>query len=163
MATPPAEPQPYSATPQAESHLWDYVHVLLRRRRVVIAVFTAVFALATLRTLLTRPVYEGTAQILIERNDPSVLNFKEVAQLDSQRDDYYQTQYKLLQSRSLARRRVVDQLDLLQRPRVRRTAATRPRSTPSSRSPRARAARWSRRSTPFCAGSASAPSATAES
>ena len=115
MATPPTEPQPYVAAPQAESHLWDYVHVLLRRRRVVLAIFTAVFALATLRTLLTRPVYEGTAQILIERADPSVLNFKEVAQLDSQRDDYYQTQYKLLQSRSLARR-VVDQLNLLSDP-----------------------------------------------
>ena len=115
MATPPTEPQSYAAAPQAESHLWDYVHVLLRRRRVVLAIFTAVFALATLRTLLTRPVYEGTAQILIERADPSVLNFKEVAQLDSQRDDYYQTQYKLLQSRSLARR-VVDQLNLLSDP-----------------------------------------------
>ena len=116
MATPPTEPQPYAAAPQAaESHLWDYVHVLLRRRRVVLAIFTAVFATATLRTLLTKPVYEGTAQILIERADPSVLNFKEVAQLDSQRDDYYQTQYKLLQSRSLARR-VVDQLNLLSDP-----------------------------------------------
>ena len=83
MATPPTEPQSYAAAPQAESHLWDYVHVLLRRRRVVLAIFTAVFALATLRTLLTRPVYEGTAQILIERADPSVLNFKEVAQVDS--------------------------------------------------------------------------------
>ena len=79
MATQPTGPQATIATPQAESHLWDYVHVLLRRRRVVLAIFTTVFALATLRALLTRPVYEGTAQILIERADPSVLNFKEVA------------------------------------------------------------------------------------
>jgi hypothetical protein len=57
MATPPTQPQPYPAAPQAESHLWDYVHVLLRRRRVVLAISTAVFAPATLRALLTRPVF----------------------------------------------------------------------------------------------------------
>jgi capsular exopolysaccharide synthesis family protein len=117
MAAPPSvEPSPPASAPlQREGHLWDYVHVLLRRRRAALAVFSAVVALATLRTLLTRPVYEGTAQILIERSDPNVLNFKQVAQEDSARDDYYQTQYKLLQSRSLARL-VIAQLDLLQEP-----------------------------------------------
>ena len=77
--------------------------------------------MATLRTLLTRPVYEGTAQLLIERSDPTVLNFKEVQQVDAGRDDYYQTQYKLLQSRSLARN-VIEQLNLLADARVRRPA-----------------------------------------
>ncbi len=115
-AGPPVEPQPYDPmlAPQP-GHLWDHVHVLLRHRRLALAVFTAVAALATVRTLLTRPVYEATAQILIERTDPNVLNFKEVSQTDSQRDDYYQTQYKLLQSRSLAQR-VIEQLDLLADP-----------------------------------------------
>jgi capsular exopolysaccharide synthesis family protein len=118
MAAPPTVEPPSSvssAPQQHESHLWDYVHVLLRRRRAALAVFSAIVALATLRALLTRPVYEGTAQILIERSDPNVLNFKQVAQEDSSRDDYYQTQYKLLQSRSLARR-VIEQLDLLNEP-----------------------------------------------
>ncbi len=105
MATPTPETS-YPPQPQAESHLWDYVHVLLRRRQVVLAVFAAVVALATLRTLLTRPVYEATAQLLIEKQNPQVLNFQGVTEerAGSGIDDYYQTQYKLLQSRSLARR-----------------------------------------------------------
>ncbi len=117
MAAPPSvePPPPVSAPLQHESHLWDYVHVLLRRRRAALAVLSVVFVLVTLRTLLTRPIYEGTAQILIERSDPNVLNFKQVAQEDSARDDYYQTQYKLLQSRSLARR-VIEQIALLNEP-----------------------------------------------
>ena len=107
----PAPPPQLQAQPP-EGHLWDYVFVLLRRRRPALAIFAAVVVLVAVKTLLTKPVYEGTAQILIERNDPAVLNFKQVAQEDSSRDDYYQTQYKLLQSRSLARR-VIESLDLL--------------------------------------------------
>ena len=96
-----------------ETHLREYLLVIISRRRLVLAVLLGVTALAAIRSLLTRPVYEATAQILIERDTPSVLSFKEVAQVDAARDDYYQTQYKLLQSRALVRR-VVEGLDLLQ-------------------------------------------------
>jgi polysaccharide biosynthesis transport protein len=113
MATPTTEPT-YEPTSQGESHLWDYVHVLLRRRRLLLAVFASIVALATLRTLLTKPVYEATAQLLIEKQNPNVLNFQGVTEErgGSGIDDYYQTQYKLLQSRSLARR-VIENLNLL--------------------------------------------------
>jgi capsular exopolysaccharide synthesis family protein len=114
MAVTPTPDPSYEAMPQGESHLWDYVHVLLRRRRLLLAVFAAIVALATLRTLLTRPVYEATAQLLIEKQNPNVLNFQGVTEerAGTGIDDYYQTQYKLLQSRSLARR-VVESLNLL--------------------------------------------------
>jgi succinoglycan biosynthesis transport protein ExoP len=113
MATSTTEPT-YEPAPQADSHLWDYVHVLLRRRRLLIAVFTSVVALAALRTFLTKPVYEATSQILIEKQNPNVLNFQGVTEerAGTGIDDYYQTQYKLLQSRSLARR-VIENLNLL--------------------------------------------------
>jgi capsular exopolysaccharide synthesis family protein len=112
MASQP--PEAYPAGQPREAHLWDYLHVLLRRRRLVLAVFVAVAGLAALRTFLTRPVFEGTAQILIEKSDPNVLSFKGVTEEKGGWgiDDYYQTQYKLLQSRSLARR-VVEKLSLL--------------------------------------------------
>ena len=54
-------------------------------------------------------------QILIEREKSNVLNFKDVTEVDAAKDDYYQTQYRLLQSRSLARR-VIESLNLLQDP-----------------------------------------------
>jgi len=116
QGAPPVTPPP--AAPDVElqeAHLWEYIYVVLRRRRMVLAVFIGVAALATLRSLLTRPVYEASAQILIERDTPNVLTFKEVAQVDAARDDYYQTQYKLLQSRALARR-VIESMSLLQDP-----------------------------------------------
>ena len=110
----PSASSGYEGEPQ-EAHLWEYIYVILRRRRLVLAVFLGVAALATFRSLLTRPVYEASAQILIERDTPSVLTFKEVAQVDAARDDYYQTQYKLLQSRALVRR-VIESMSLLQDP-----------------------------------------------
>jgi uncharacterized protein involved in exopolysaccharide biosynthesis len=99
---PDTDNEPYAPGPPQETHLWDYIHALLGRRRVVLTVFCTVVSVATLRTLLMEPVYEGTAQLLIERADPNVLNFQEISQVDAGKDDYYQTQYKLLQSRSHA-------------------------------------------------------------
>ena len=112
----PMQP-PYAAPPEMASggHIWDYVSIVLARRRIALAAFVAVVALVTLRSLLTRPVYSGTTELLIERENPNVVSFKEVTQVDAARDDYYQTQYKLLQSRALAQRTVVA-LNLLNDP-----------------------------------------------
>jgi capsular exopolysaccharide synthesis family protein len=111
----PTPPTGYEAQTDETAHLWEYIHVILRRRRLVLAIFLGVTALAAVRSLLTRPVYEASSQILIERDTPNVLSFKEVAQVDAARDDYYQTQYKLLQNRALVRR-VIEGLNLLQDP-----------------------------------------------
>jgi succinoglycan biosynthesis transport protein ExoP len=110
-----AEPSPGDA--HAETHLHDYVQVLLLRRWLILAVVAIVVAAAAARCLLMRPLYEASAQLLIERDDPNILNFKGVTgeKTGWGIDDYYQTQYKLLQSRSLARL-VTEQLDLLEDP-----------------------------------------------
>jgi succinoglycan biosynthesis transport protein ExoP len=108
------QPTP-TAEGSQESHLWDYLYVVWHRRRLVSAIFLAATAAVTARAFLTRPVYQATAQILIERDSPKVLSFKEVAEVDGTRDDYFQTQYKLLQSRSLAER-VIRSLGLLRDP-----------------------------------------------
>lgn len=107
------EPSDDVEVPEEQPHLHDYLAILARRRTAFLVAFLAVFFLGTLRTLLTRPVYSGTAQVLIDREAPNVLSFKQVAEVDTARDDYYQTQYKLLQSRALARR-TIEALDLLQ-------------------------------------------------
>lgn len=100
-----------------DAHLWDYVHVLLRRRKLILAVFLTLTVHAAFKTYMTRPVYEASSKVLIERTAPSVLNFKEVAETNAGfwGDDYYQTQYKILQSRALARK-VIEEMDLFQDP-----------------------------------------------
>ena len=47
----PADPPP------SEDHLWDYLAVVLRHRKFALAIFLTATSVATIRTLLTRPVY----------------------------------------------------------------------------------------------------------
>jgi capsular exopolysaccharide synthesis family protein len=114
---PAASPGAREIGPREGRHAREYLAVLHRRRWLVAGVALAVFGAALVRTLTTPPVYSATAQLLIGRSAPQVLEFKEVAQLDSQGwgDEYHLTQLKLLSSRSLARR-AVDRLGLASDP-----------------------------------------------
>jgi capsular exopolysaccharide synthesis family protein len=89
----------------------------VRRRWLILAIFLVVVTHAVVRTNLTRPVYRGTAQLLIERQAPSVIAFKEVAEVNAGwwGEEYFETQYKVLQSRALARK-VIEDMNLLDDP-----------------------------------------------
>lgn len=80
-----------------------YLDVILRRRWIVVAAFTIVFVATALVTFTTRPVYQATSLLIIEkeRSSGAVQNGP---MIENSNDDYYQTQYKLLQSRSLLER-----------------------------------------------------------
>ncbi len=62
-------------------------------------------------TFTATPIYEARVQILIEKENSNVVTFKEAIEQNQITDDYYQTQYKILQSRALARR-TLDALNL---------------------------------------------------
>jgi succinoglycan biosynthesis transport protein ExoP len=96
-------------------HLRDYWNVLRRRRGLAFLVLLLVVGLGVARVYLIRPLYWSTAQILIERNVPNVLDFDRNARVNDALEDFYQTQYRLLQSRLLARK-VVERLHLLDDP-----------------------------------------------
>ncbi len=92
-----------------EKHLMDYVRVLYKRRWVAIPTFLVILVVGVINTYRTTPVYEAHAQILIEKDTPRVGGFNDLfAQQDGwYNDEFYQTQYRILQSRSLARKAVV--------------------------------------------------------
>jgi len=96
-----------------EPHLLDYWRIIYRRRHLAITVFTVIVLATTVYSFTATPIYEGKAQILIESDNPNVINFQEVVNEAQSRQDYYQTQYRLLQSRSLARA-TIDKLKLWQ-------------------------------------------------
>jgi capsular exopolysaccharide synthesis family protein len=96
---------------QEEPHLFDYARVVVRRRHVAIAVFVAIVLISAVYSFTATPLYEGRVQLLIEADNPNVVNFKEVIDEAQSRQDYYQTQYKLLQSRTLAKK-TLDSLQL---------------------------------------------------
>ncbi|PYS96031.1 MAG: hypothetical protein DMF50_06415 [Acidobacteria bacterium] len=90
-------------TAEKDLHLLDYWRVLLKRRWVVYTSLAVVISTVTLGSLLTRPVYTATARLQIEQNMPNVLPFQQVmGTLPDYRNDFYQTQYGLIQSRRVA-------------------------------------------------------------
>lgn len=92
------------AIASGEVHLVDYLRVLHKRRWTAITAFLIIFGSVTVYTFTTTPIYSSRAQILIENENPNVVKFEEVYDQNKGTNDYYQTQYRILQSRLLARR-----------------------------------------------------------
>ena len=98
-----------------EVHLIDYVKVLYKRRWMALTAFLIVVLSVSVYTFTATPIYEARVQILIEKEATNVVSFKEAIEQNQVTDDYYQTQYKILQSRALARR-TIDALKLWDHP-----------------------------------------------
>lgn len=89
-----------------EIHLTDYLRVLHKRRWSALTAFILVFGSVTAYTFSVTPIYSARTQILIENENPNVVKFEEVLEQNKTTNDYYQTQYRILQSRLLARRTI---------------------------------------------------------
>jgi len=97
-------------------HLRDYGRVLTERRSVVITCLVLVVAFTALFSFLAVPQYQATTTIQIEQKAPEALTFGEGASYNyGDYQDFYQTQYKVLQSRSVLRL-AAERLDLPNRP-----------------------------------------------
>jgi len=95
----------------------QYLAMLHKRRGIILTSLGLCLAVAVLYNYTIRPVYQATTQILIDRDTPNVLPNKELVELVQGGMDYYQTQYQLLKSRTLAER-VVERLNLQQHPEL---------------------------------------------
>ncbi|MGH9430391.1 MAG: GumC family protein [Terriglobia bacterium] len=128
-------------SPEEIPHLLDYWAIVLKRRWVVIACVVVVFSTVALGTLKEQPIYEGQVTLEIDPEPPSVVNFKEIVNISpSDIAAYRETQFKILQSRSLAER-VVRDLQLYKLPEFYKGRAllglvtTTPRHLPSLSDP----------------------------
>lgn len=98
-----------------DAHLRDYLYVVRRHLWVVLAAIILVGAGFFFRTSRQRPVYQANAQLIIERQIPNILTLREMMEYDTVDEQYYPTQYRILQSRSLAQS-VIDRLRLAEHP-----------------------------------------------
>jgi polysaccharide biosynthesis transport protein len=86
-----------------EINLIHYVQVIRKHRWSIAAVFTIVFVSVLIFTFTATPIYRATARVIIEKDDPKVVSIQEVMTVDSSGLDYYQTQFKIIESRGVAR------------------------------------------------------------
>ncbi len=96
---------------QERIDLRDYLRVFLKRRWTVLAVFAVTVLTVTIHAFTATPVYKATTRLIIDKENPNVVSIQEVMAVDASGTDYYQTQYKIIESRSVARE-VVRRLNL---------------------------------------------------
>ena len=95
-----------------EVHLRAYWKILVKRRRIVFAVFAACLVVGAYVNFTATPVFQATAMLKIEPQNPAVIGVEMLRLTEgSALYDYYQTQFKLLESRSLAAK-VISELNL---------------------------------------------------
>jgi len=104
------------ATPDEVPLLARYVGIVWRRKWIIAAIIVLGVALAVIATLLSTPMYTSTASLEISRQEENIVQVDalqpEVAGVDQ---EFYQTQYSLLESESLIER-VADGLKLVSDP-----------------------------------------------
>ncbi len=103
-------------SPEEVPHLLDYWRIIVKRRWALLSCLLIVFSVVAIGTLKQKSVYQGKVLVEVNPEEPNVLNFKEVLRLDAMDvDSYRETQYKVLQSRTLAER-VINDLQLFRDP-----------------------------------------------
>src|SRR3989304_5709440 len=100
---------------EEEINLRDYLQVVLRRKWIIIAFFVVSVTLVAIKSFKATPIYKTTVQVLIDKENPNVISFQEVMSMDGVDTTFIQTQLKILESRSLARR-VINALNLKENP-----------------------------------------------
>lgn len=100
---------------EEENTIQRYIDVVLRRKKIIIVFFAIVLVTALLSTMLTEPLYKATAKLEISLENPKVVSFDQVVEVENQSAEFYETQYLLLKSKALAKQ-VADKLNLASYP-----------------------------------------------
>src|ERR1051325_3255326 len=101
--------QEFSPGPQEQSsshqtaNLRHYWHIVLERRWLVITAFFTILILTALYLFRAVPIFQATVRIQIDRENNNPMSFREPLSVETREQDYLQTQYKNLQSRTLIR------------------------------------------------------------
>lgn len=87
---------------------FDYWRVIATHRWVVLAILATVLATTVLYNFKATPIYRAVTTIQIDKENPNILSFKDVYEVESSTDDTLRTQFEILKSRSIARRVIED-------------------------------------------------------
>ena len=99
MDSQPQQPSGFAA--ERNLNLRHYWHLILERRWLVISTFISIMLLTVIYLFKATKVYEATVRIQIDREGANPLQVRDVYAMDAREQDYLQTQYKNLQSRTL--------------------------------------------------------------
>lgn len=100
----------------------EYVNIFLKRKEIVVTFFIMAIVLSAIYYYRLPNIYEGTAQILIAKETPSLVSSTEVAaagisagsRYDRDYDDYLETQFFIIKSKPIMQT-LIEQLELVKK------------------------------------------------
>ncbi|MEZ5365720.1 MAG: GumC family protein [Bryobacterales bacterium] len=105
-------------TEGSEISLRDYWRILSRRRGSIGVALVLSLGAAALYTSVVNPTYRATATVQIDREQPGLTDIRQQTGAEPlEQPDYLETQYKVLRSRTLAKR-VIAQLGIANDPEL---------------------------------------------
>lgn len=84
--------------------LFEYLHILIKRRWLILSFVAASLVLATLMTLMQTPLYTSTVRIQIDQNAAKIVEDGNVMPVEGPDYEFMKTQYELLEGRTMAER-----------------------------------------------------------
>ncbi|MCB2148586.1 MAG: polysaccharide biosynthesis tyrosine autokinase [Deltaproteobacteria bacterium] len=113
--------KPFYNWPESEEiQLRDYLEVIVRRKWLILTVLALVFLSTLIFTLTVTRIYEASAVVEVSQENPHVTTFQEVLGSEIQAREFYETQVELIRSKAMINR-VIERLDLIAHPVVRKT------------------------------------------
>src|SRR5262252_7562121 len=94
-------PAPQESSSGESANLRHYWHIVLERRWLVITAFFTILILTAIYLFRAVPIYEASVRIQIDRENNNPLNLRDQLSGETREQDYLQTQYKNLMSRTL--------------------------------------------------------------
>ena len=82
------------------------VKTIYRHRWIALTTAVVVFLVVAVQTFTATPIYQARVQLLLEPENPNIVSFKQVIDQEQWSEEYYRTQFTILQSRVLARRTI---------------------------------------------------------
>ena len=104
--------EPYQTEEAVEGpDLRAHWRTIQKRRWTILSILLVTFTIVSIVTWKQKAVYRADALLEIQKENANIPTVQELFQLENVSDNYLETQYKVLQSETLARR-VIDQLHL---------------------------------------------------
>jgi polysaccharide biosynthesis transport protein len=105
----------YPVQDEQDDDIRKYIDIIWRHKIIIFAFLIVTVVTTLVGSLLTKPIYKADAKLEISRENPNIIKFEEVLQVENRNDEFYETQFILLKSRSLAKH-VIDKINLQQYP-----------------------------------------------
>jgi len=81
---------------------YTYLQVIWKHRNIALIFFFVVMMTALLVSIFTRPIYLATSTVEVSLQNPNVVEFRDVVQVNTSDPAFFNTQRDLIQSRAMA-------------------------------------------------------------